>query len=309
MAARSRTREADRSISRLAARQHGVVGARQLLAAGVTRHQIALRLASGRLHEIHRGVYLVGHSVEPPLAREQAALLAGGPSAVLSYRTATSLWKLLPYPSTAPVCITVPPARGAARPGTKTYRGVIEARDIRAHRGLRLTSPPRTIIDLAHELDLERLEQLVAEASYRRLASDAELKAQLARNPGKRGNATLRCVLDLPGGPQRTRSPGEVRMKNLLRRSGLTDWELNARIHGFEVDVLWRELNFGIELDGWDGHRGYVAFERDRLKIAKLQARGVVIMPVTGRLLRDDPVGVRTRLLEALTLRGYREAD
>ena len=60
----------------------------------------------------------------------------------------------------------------------------------------------------------------------------------LERNPGKRGNATLRIVLDLPGGPARTRSPAERRMLRLLREAGLTGYELNLRIHGFEVDVL-----------------------------------------------------------------------
>jgi hypothetical protein len=85
-----------------------------------------------------------------------------------------------------------------------------------------LTSPPRTILDLAGELGSEDLERLVAEANYRRLASALELRDQLERNPGKRGNATLRIVLDVPGGPARTRSPAERQMLRLLRRAGFT---------------------------------------------------------------------------------------
>jgi len=80
----------------IAARQHGVVARSQLLAAGVTAQQIRVRLRSGRLHEIHRGVYLVGHAVPPPLAVEQAALLASGDQSVLSHRSAAYLWNLLP---------------------------------------------------------------------------------------------------------------------------------------------------------------------------------------------------------------------
>jgi hypothetical protein len=90
IAAQSLTGVADRVIKAIAARQHGVVARWQLLAAGVTRHQIELRLHNGRLHEIHRGVYLVGHRIPPPLAVEQAALLACGERAVLSHRSAAS---------------------------------------------------------------------------------------------------------------------------------------------------------------------------------------------------------------------------
>jgi very-short-patch-repair endonuclease len=169
-----------------------------------------------------------------------------------------------------------------------------------------LTSPPRTILDLAGELDLEALERLVAEAEYRRLAGERELREQLERAPGKRGNARLRSVLDLPGGPARTRSPAERRMLRLLRDAGLTGYELNERIHGFEVDVLWRELDFAVEIDGYEAHSGRVAFERDRLKVATLKARGLDVMPVTPRQLRDDRDGVCLRLLRALDLAGYR---
>ncbi|HSF04141.1 MAG TPA: DUF559 domain-containing protein [Solirubrobacterales bacterium] len=181
--------------------------------------------------------------------------------------------------------------------------------DIRRREGMSLTSPPRRILDLAGELGLEDLERLVAEAHYRRLASGPELREQLERNPGKRGNAVLRSVLELPGGPARTRSHTEQRMLRLLREAGVTGYELNRRIHGFEVDVLWRELGFAVEIDGYDAHSGRLAFERDRLKVATLKARGLDVMPVTPRQLRDDPDGVLARLLRGLELVGYRGSD
>ena len=90
-------------------------------------------------------------------------------------------------------------------------------------------------------------------------------------------------------------------MLRLLRRAGMTGFETNARIHGYEVDFLWRGLAVAVELDGWDGHSGRIAFERDRLTVAKLTAHGVTAIPVTGRQLRDDPAGVVDRLTCALT--------
>jgi very-short-patch-repair endonuclease len=306
MGRKSVARPADRLIAELAARQHGVVARWQLLAAGITARQINLRLKGGRLHQIHHGVYLVGHAVPPPLGREQAALLACGRSAVLSHRTAAHLWNLFPYPASAPVCVAAPPERGTVRPGIRAHRATLSRRDVRHHRRLALTSPPRTILDLAHELIQDNLEQLVAEGAYRRLASEQELHDQLERNPGKRGNAKIRAVLDLPGGPRRTRSRSEPRMLRLLRDSGLDGYEINGRVYGYEVDVLWRELNFAVEVDGYDAHSGRVPFERDRLKIATLQANGVGVMPITGRQLRDDRAGVEKRLLRGLERAGYR---
>lgn len=93
-------------------------------------------------------------------------------------------------------------------------------------------------------------------------------------------------------------------MLGLLRRAGLSGYGLNQRVHGFEVDVLWRKFGFAVEIDGYQAHSGRVAFERDRLKVAALKAHGLDVMPVTPRQLRDDPDGVIARLLRALELAG-----
>jgi very-short-patch-repair endonuclease len=244
---------------------------------------IATRLADGRLHELHRGVYLVGHTAPPPHAHEMAALLACGKGAVLSHRSAAHLWSLFSYPAAPPVCVTLPPERYVKRPRIETHRATIDRRDIRARHGLTLTSPPRTILDLAATLDAAHLESVVAEA----------------------GTSSLIEILDLTGGPRRTRSPAERLMLRLVRRAQITGYETNGRIHGYEVDFLWRELSFAVEIDGYDAHSGRVAFERDRLKLATLEARGLVVMPVTGRRLRVDEEGVLGRLIGGLRRAGY----
>ncbi len=163
-----------------------------------------------------------------------------------------------------------------------------------------VTSPPRTILDLASELDVDHLEKLLAEANYRGLASEAELRDQLDRNPHKRGVAALRSVLDIPGGPRRTRSSGEIAFLRLLREHGIEGFEVNGTIEGYEVDFLWRDKKFVVEVDGYEGHSGRTAFERDRLKVATLRANGISVIPVTGRQIRLDEDGVVRRLLAAL---------
>ncbi|CAA9482706.1 MAG: hypothetical protein AVDCRST_MAG30-898 [uncultured Solirubrobacteraceae bacterium] len=82
----------------------------QLVAAGLTRSAIAHRLATGRLHRIHRGVYAVGQPTLAPLGRLLAAVMAAGPGSVLSHVTAAVLWG----------CSATPAARSTSRPPSAT---------------------------------------------------------------------------------------------------------------------------------------------------------------------------------------------
>ncbi len=290
-------------IWRLASRQNGVVARWQLLPLGVTRDQIATRLRQGRLVELHRGVYLVG-AVPSEHALAQAALLALKGKATLSCFTAAHLWKVRSYSSTAFPWVCVPADRRVERPRIHVVRADLTGADVRVRHRMRVTSPPRTVLDCAALIDDDyAYEALVGEMKFRGLANEGELEAQVSRNPGKRGVPRLRRVLALPGGPRRTRSEGERAFLRLLRENGINGYETNSKAFGPELDFVWENLRFAVEVDGWDGHSGRVAFERDRLKIAELQAKGVEVMPVTGRQIGDDGLGVLRRLKAALAHR------
>lgn len=272
---------------------------------------IERRRRDGQPHEVHRGVYLVDHSVPPAHAAEQAAVLACGEGAALSQWSAASLWNWLPERRGSDVYVTIPPDRRVQRPGIAIRRNRLERRDVRWRHGLPVTSPPRTILDLAAETGgdaiapsgvarLSELEALIAEAQYRRLATEAELRDQVARYRRHRGARHVEAILELPGGPRRTRSAAERELLTLLRRSGIEGYETNARVGDYEVDFLWREAKLVVEVDGYDGHSGRVAFERDRLKAATLTASGLRVLPITGRQIRRDPRGVLGRILRSL---------
>src|ERR1700748_2666509 len=78
----------------LVERQHGVVARRRLLALGYSAKGIRHRLASGRLHRVHQGVYSVGRPSVGPYGRWMAAVLACGAEAVLSHSSAAALWRI-----------------------------------------------------------------------------------------------------------------------------------------------------------------------------------------------------------------------
>ncbi len=104
----------DAAIALIASCQHGVITLTQLIQAGLSRSAVKRRVAAGRLHRIHRGVYAVGHSGLSHHGRWMAAVLACGPGAVLSHRAAAELWRLL-EPSHGDIDVTVPGQGGRAK--------------------------------------------------------------------------------------------------------------------------------------------------------------------------------------------------
>ncbi len=267
----------DGTIAALASRQRGLVTRRQLLEAGLTPEAVSRRLKSRRLHPLHRGVYLVGHAVPPPLAIELAALLACGHTAALSHRTAGVMWRILPSRDDA-VEVTVPDRRCRPRPGLKPHAGCLAQCDVTVRHGLRLTTPARTLRDLRPVLDPPALERATNEARVLRLLPLGESDA-----------ATL------------TRSEAERRLLALLRRARLSPTATNIKLAGQEVDVLFADQRLVVEVDGYAFHGTRAAFERDRRRDADLAAAGFRVLRVTWRALTSEPEAVIARLAGALS--------
>jgi very-short-patch-repair endonuclease len=294
----------DAAIARIAARQYGVVTRGQLAAAGLGRGAIDHRIAEGRLHRIHRRVYLVGHPVAPRFAAEMAAVLACGDGAVLSHHSAASMWSL-PSPEAAEVDVTVAGRDPGDRPGIRVHRARrLRPVDVRRCRRMPVTAPARTLLDLAGVVPIRDLERAVEEARIRRLVRPRQLLDVLERSPGRRGARALRGLLD--GDPALTRSEAETRLLALLRAAGLAPTAVNARIGRYEVDFLWRPQRLVVEVDGHAYHGTRAAFERDRLRDAELQAAGHLVMRVTWRQLVDRPEAVVARIAGALATRAQR---
>jgi very-short-patch-repair endonuclease len=96
----------------------------------------------------------------------------------------------------------------------------------------------------------------------------------------------------------------------LIRAAGLPAPEHNVRMLGLEVDMLWPQQGLVVEVDGFAYHSGRAAFERDRIRDARLAASGLRVMRFTWRQLSARPHAVVARLAEALAHggRGRRRA-
>jgi very-short-patch-repair endonuclease len=289
------------ACARLGLGTQGAVARRQLLAAGVSRHAIDHALSSQQLHRRHRGVYIVGHLALAPYAQEAAAFLACGAAAVLSHRSAAYLWGLV-RDRPLPPELTVVGRNPGERPGIRVHRSKhLDRRDVRTRHGLPVTSPSRTVIDLAatNASDTE-LERVIAEGRNQGLVRRGELEKALERAGSRPGTARLRALLRAEGDPGITRSEGERVLRRYLRAAGLPQPVTNRKLGGWEPDFLWPSEKVIVELDSWPFHRDRRAFERDRRKDMELRDAGYTVIRITGRQLVEEPLRVIAHIARAL---------
>ncbi len=294
----------DRLIADLAGRQYGVVSRSQLLSMGIGAGAIDTRLKRHRLHRLHRGVYAVGHLALVPLAREMAAVLACGDGAAVSHRSAAVVWHLLAATEDDAIDVTVTRSSGRGRAGLRVHRSTrLPRTDVRHLRGLPVTAPARTLIDLAETASDRELERATHEAVTRRLLNAHSLLAETARHRGRRGVKRLNHLLDDSNHATLTRSEAEERFLALVRAAGLPNPEVNVRIQGHEVDFLWRDRGLVVEVDGFQFHSSREAFERDRRRDADLQATGLLVLRITWRQIVQEPYATLARTVRAIESR------
>jgi hypothetical protein len=296
----------DVRLAALVRRQHGVVSLAQLLELGLGRHGVAERVKTRRLHRIHRGVY----ALSPARLRTEgywlATVLASGPGAVLSHRSAAALWELRPSGAAA-IDVTVPSQFGRSK-----------RRGIRVHRSSRLapeetvvrdqipvTIVARTLLDLADVLPTQALKRAIDEAEYLGRFDLTSLSAVVENNPGRRGAKVLALAKE-PS--QRTRSDLEVDFLAFCRRHGLPRPAVGATIAGYEVDFCWPQARLIVETDGRASHRTRKAFESDRTRDRRTLRAGYQTIRLTDRALREEASEVARDLRDLLAQAGTSSA-
>jgi Transcriptional regulator, AbiEi antitoxin len=292
----------------LASRQHGVVSLRQLLQLGFSRDAIRARVRTGRLLPLHRGVYAVGHLALTGRSKDLAAVLACGPEALLSHRSAGKLWGIL-HTSTARIEVTAPRSRGP-REGVVVHRSrVIHADDRAIRDATPVTSLARTVVDLAEVLSEPWLGDAVNEAEVQRLFDLSAVEAALGRVPGRKGRHRLSRVLAAyQPEPVLLRNEAERLLFELCERHDLPRPLANVSVAGHDLDLFWPDGNLGVEFDGFAVHGTRRAFHRDRQKDRQLAGLDIHVARVTSRDLQGDGSVLAGELGRALNVRRMRVA-
>ena len=259
----------------------------------------------GSLHQIYRGVYVVGYRRISHKGRWMAAVLASGPDAVLSYRAAGCLHGFLPL-SLNSLEVTCPRGGRVRRPGIKCHEADLAADEITELDGIPVTSVFRTLFDLAADLKPRQLDQAWKEVKVKRLTDRVPIAELLRRRQGKRGAVAIRRLYASTQPIPVTRNEFEERFLALLDAHDLPRPRFNATLHlrgrFFEPDCLWEREKLIAELDGGEVHNTDHAFQADRRRDRILLAEGYRTTRITWDQLRDEPAEVVADLRSALAL-------
>jgi very-short-patch-repair endonuclease len=274
---------------------------KQLLACGLTRTRVEHRVAAGQLQRLWRGVYAFGHQELTRSGRLIAAVLACGPGAVLGYRTAAEHWELLAV-SGSEIHVTVAERAGRTRrPGIRLHQvRRLDPEDVTSRDRIPVTTVARTLVDLNAVVPDRLVEKALEQAYIRRLLAPGALEDALERANGRRTRALRRLIAAERRVSTVTRSELEERFLDLIRRGGLPEPEVNARLAGYETDFLWREQRRVIEVDGFAYHSTRQAASRDRRKDDDLEAAGYGVTRFTADQILHDPLDTLARTERAV---------
>jgi predicted transcriptional regulator of viral defense system len=265
----------DGRIAVVAGRQYGVITTAQLEAAGLDRSQIAKRVRAGRLHSLYRGVYAAGHNRLSQEGRWMAAVLAAGKDAVLSHESAAKHWRI--WRGTVRGIDVLTPGNRRARAGIRVHRArTLDRCDVTIHKGIPITTPARTLVDLASTLTRHQLANVIHEAAFRDLYDDGAVRAAMKRARG-RDLEPLDAAL-------RAHASGSAGTRSALEDQFLATWQgpeplVNTKI---EVDMYWPDQNLVVEIDG-PGHERPRTRTEDARRDAALNKAGITTVRLPSR--------------------------
>jgi very-short-patch-repair endonuclease len=207
------------------------------------------------------------------------AVLSCGNDAVLSHGSAAALWGIGHEQGHIDVTI-----RRRSQPRSAGVivrsRPALPAADVSVHRWIPATSPARTLLDQATQVEVDELERQVNEADARDLIDPEALRRYLDLRPGQPGVVPLRALLD-----HATFRLSDSRLEQMLRpliaAAGLPPPQTRQRVNEFRVDFYWSDIGFVLEADSFRHHRTALKQRRDLVRDQTHVARGLVPLRVS----------------------------
>jgi len=295
-----------RAAWRLARRQHGVLTRGDLLGLGFSAEAIKHRVRKGRLHPVARGIYAVGRKELPREGRWMVAVLACGPGAALSHRSATALWGFGEEHQDY-IDVSVRRASEARLRRIRCHRRPsLPSQSITKRLNIPLTNPVRTFLDLATVTGPKTVERAINEADKIDVIDADSLRRALDDYSGQSGIRLLRHVLD-----KHTFRLSDEELERLFRPiAAAADLPVpltKQMVNGFEVDFFWSDLGLVVETDGWRYHRTPSAQTRDALRFQTHTAAGLTPLRFSHYQVKYEPAHVRRILTKtAANLRARR---
>jgi len=305
--------DAQHRLAELAAKQNGVFSLVHCADFGLGVRAVQKRAAAGQLFRVYQTVY----SLAPPelLSRDgrfMAAVLACGPGAVLSHRSAAALHELRPTERSG-IDVTVRGRSTRRHQGIDVHRSTtLTSADVTLVRNIPTTTIARTLLDLAGVVRRRPLERAMDQAEILEVLDHRALEDQIKRNDKTPAAHKLRTLLDEhTAGSTPTWTELETAFLMLCRAAALPQPEVNAWVvlddgePAIRPDFVWRAQRLAIETDSRKYHRTRQAFEIDRRRDQRLTLGGWRIVRVTWRQIKSEPAMI-ARLIAGLLSQPYR---
>jgi len=298
----------DAALADLARVQHLVFGLDQLRELGLTKSAVSKRAATSRLHRIHQTVYsLVPKALLTREGLYMAAVLACGPGAALSHRSAARLHALRPHGYTR-IEVTIPGRSTRTHSGVAVHRSTtLTEADVTITSNIPVTSVHRTLFDLAEVVSQRELERAFDQADILDALDLVKINDQLARNPTRPAARKIRRLLATHYiGSTPTENDFEEALLALTRSLGLPDPRPQFYIDpgdggpAIRADFAWPDLRIVVETDGRKTHGTAQAFESDRRRDQRLTAAGWTVIRTTWLQLKHRPDELKPVLLKLL---------
>ena len=298
------------ALSGLAARQYGLITRDQAVAAGASTDSIDRLCRRGAWVRSAPSVYRVASSGRSWKQDVMVAALSVSEEAVASHHTAARLWQLDDF-DPYPIHVATTRPRWRKRDGVVVHRLTdLASPYVTAALPIPMTTPARTILDLAACVPAWRVERVLDAALRRGLTSVEaveEIVSDLARQ-GKRGVKVIRELVKARAAwSETTESELEDAFQRLVLRSGLPrpSPQFQVLASGEPIaraDFAYPEQKLVIELDGFAFHSDPASFVLDRERQNRLLMAGFRVLRYTARDLRKRPEEVIEELRQALSL-------
>lgn len=282
------------TVTSIAGQQHGLVTGRQVIAAGASRRAITRATAAKLLIPFRASVFLVSGVPTTEFTPLMAACLAAGPFTAASHLAAAWLHKMqLIVPGTLE--ITTYGDQQARLPDVRTHKSVFLHEDDRSLvHNIPVTSPPRTLMDLAAAVSSGLLPKLFDDLLRRHLCQPEEVMACVERigGRGRAGTAFLRILAqERIDGHHPGDNDWEVGVARALAAAGYPAVPQFQVVFGkrvFIIDLAYPPYKIGVEFKGWDPRSVRTGFDHDADRDLLLGGGGWLILPATSRTTHSD---------------------
>jgi hypothetical protein len=288
----------DGRVARRAADAWSVLSLEELRGCGLSEDMVSRRVRRGQLHWLHQGVYAVGHPNVPLEGTFLAAVKACGPRAALSHFSAAALWGMVEWDGRYRE-VTVKDTTPRVHSGIRVHRTrILAAKDVRRRRGIPVTSPARTALDLCSQFPERAARRAIRTAISDRHLNLRHLLAILGEQGRRPGAKLLRRII--ADGPAPTRSVLEDVVLDLILAAGIERPDVNVPIiiEGRRTipDFRWPQKQLVVEADGAAWHENKLAREADAERQALLEAHGERVVRVTW----EQAISHRSQTIERL---------